>query len=56
MHYVEALAGLGIDEALRTDRTLARSLSTYAGKLITKPVADCFDIPAEENPFLTGQE
>ena len=50
--YIEALAEGGITGAMAADRTLARGLSTHAGTLITKPVADEFGIAAAENPFL----
>lgn len=50
--YIEALADAGIEGAMKADTTLARSLSTHAGKLITKPVADEFGIAAADNPFL----
>ena len=50
--YIESLANNGIPDALRDDQTLARSLSSFDGKLITQPVAEWFGIPAADNPFL----
>jgi alanine dehydrogenase len=50
--YVEELANLGIDAALRADRALALSLSTHEGKLVRGPVAEEFSMSASPNPFL----
>ena len=50
--YVEAIAAHGVEGALRADRALAQSLSTYQGKLIRSPVAEEFGMEAGENPFL----
>jgi alanine dehydrogenase len=50
--YIEALADLGIEEAMRHDRALAESLSTYKGQLVRGPVAETFGMPAAPNPFL----
>lgn len=50
--YIEALADLGVEEALRGDRALAESLSTFDGALVRGPVAEEFGLPAGPNPFL----
>lgn len=51
--YVEALARLGVDQGLRADPALARSLSTYCGTLVRGPGADTFGMTAAPNPFLS---
>jgi alanine dehydrogenase len=50
--YIESLANLGVEGALRRDRALAESLSTYKGQLVRGPVAEVFGLPAAPNPFL----
>ena len=40
--YVEAIADRGWLEALRHDGALARGLSTHAGALTSRPVAESF--------------
>ncbi len=50
--YIEAIAGLGQEEAMRRDRALAESLSTYKGSLVRGPVAQTFGMSAAPNPFL----
>lgn len=50
--YVEALARLGVEDALRADPALAQSLSTHAAKLVRGPVAETFGMSASPNPFL----
>ena len=50
--YIEAMADLGIEEALRKDRALAEALSTYRGDLMRGPVAEAFGLTAAANPFL----
>ncbi|MEX2081028.1 MAG: alanine dehydrogenase [Dehalococcoidia bacterium] len=50
--YVVKLATLGVEGALRADRALAESLSTYAGTLVRGPVAEAFGMGAGANPFL----
>lgn len=50
--YVEELARLGIEGAMRADRALAESLSTYQGHLVRGPVAETFGMSAAPNPFL----
>lgn len=42
LSYVKALAGLGWREALRADPALTRGLSTHAGRLTSRPVAEAF--------------
>lgn len=49
---VELIADMGVEAALRSDKALARGLSTYAGELIRSPVADAFGIRAGANPFV----
>lgn len=51
--YVLKLADRRIEEALRADRGLAESLSTYRGKLVHQPVAEEFGLPWSPNPFLS---
>lgn len=50
--YVEALADLGVEEAMRRDRALAEALSTYRGQLVRGPVAETFGMASSPNPFL----
>ncbi len=50
--YVEALASLGVEQAMRQDRALASALSTHRGQLMRGPVAEEFGMPAAANPFL----
>ncbi|MCC6381869.1 MAG: alanine dehydrogenase [Dehalococcoidia bacterium] len=50
--YVEEIADLGLDAALRVDHDLARALSTYRGRLVRGPVAESFGLEASPNPFL----
>lgn len=50
--YVEALARLGVAGALRGDRALAESLSTFEGKLVRGPVAETFGLDSAPNPFI----
>ncbi|MEO9256295.1 MAG: alanine dehydrogenase, partial [Tepidiformaceae bacterium] len=50
--FIGELANLGIEAALRADRGLALSLSTYGGKLVRGPVAEEFGMSASPNPFL----
>jgi alanine dehydrogenase len=50
--YVQILADLGIEAALRSNPALAHALSTYDGRLIRSPVAEEFGLPAGENPFV----
>ncbi|MCC7088261.1 MAG: alanine dehydrogenase [Dehalococcoidia bacterium] len=50
--YIEEIARLGVEEALRADRALAESLSTYRGQLVRGPVAEMFGLAATPNPFL----
>lgn len=50
--YVEAIANRGMEAALRADRALAQSLSTWQGTLVRGPVADAFGMAAAPNPFL----
>ncbi len=50
--YVEALADLGIERAMRADPALAQALSTWQGALVRGPVAETFGMPAAHNPFL----
>lgn len=50
--YIEAIANLGLAEALAADHALAQSLSTYEGKLVRGPVAETFGLEAAPNPFL----
>jgi alanine dehydrogenase len=50
--YIESLANFGVEGALRRDRALAESLSTYKGQLVRGPVAEVFGLPAAPNPFL----
>jgi alanine dehydrogenase len=50
--YLLAIADNGIEEAMRRDKGLAESLSTYRGRLVHRPVAEAFGMPWEPNPFL----
>jgi alanine dehydrogenase len=50
--YVEALADLGVEEALRRDAALAQAVSTWEGQLVRGPVAEAFGMEAAANPFL----
>lgn len=50
--YIEAIAGLGVEEAMRRDHALAEALSTYRGQLVRGPVAEGFGFAASPNPFL----
>lgn len=50
--FVEELADLGVEGALRRDRALAEALSTYGGALIAGPVAEDFGMAGVPNPFL----
>ena len=50
--YIEAIARLGVEGALRKDRALAECLSTYQGYLVRGPVAETFGLSAAPNPFL----
>jgi alanine dehydrogenase len=50
--YVLAIADLGIEGAMRADRGLAESLSTYKGQLVHRPVAEEFGLTWTANPFL----
>ena len=52
--YIETLAAFGTAGALAADQDLARSLSTYAGSLISAPVAEALGLTAAPNPFLVG--
>lgn len=52
--YIEEIARLGVEGALRADRALAESLSTYRGQLMRGPVAETFGMSAAANPFLAG--
>lgn len=52
--YIEAMADHGIAAALRADRALAESLSTYEGRLVRGPVAEAFGLSAAANPFLAA--
>ncbi|MHA6508130.1 alanine dehydrogenase [Tessaracoccus sp. Y1736] len=40
--YVEAIADRGWRDAMRADESLARGLSTHAGTLVSRPVAEAF--------------
>jgi len=50
--YIEAMARHGVEGAMRLDRALAESLSTYRGQLVRGPVAETFGMPSAVNPFL----
>jgi alanine dehydrogenase len=50
--YVQLIADHGVEGALRADRALAESLSTWQGKLVRGPVAEEFGMEAAPNPFL----
>ena len=50
--YVEAIARLGVEGALKADRALAEALSTFDAKLVRGPVAETFGMSASPNPFL----
>ena len=52
--YIEEIARLGVEGALRADRALAESLSTYRGQLMRGPVGHTFGMSAAANPFLSG--
>lgn len=49
--YVETIAALGLEGALRSDASLAAAVSTWDGGLVRGPVADLFGMPAAPNPF-----
>ncbi|MFC5995380.1 alanine dehydrogenase [Pseudonocardia hispaniensis] len=45
LSYVDALAGKGVDRAVREDRSLALGLSTCRGRITSEPVAATHDLP-----------
>lgn len=50
--YVELLADLSVEKALKRDRSLATGLSTYDGQLITEAVGQALGIETSPNPFV----
>ena len=45
LHYVEAIAELGVDEALRRDATLRRGANVWRGELVCPGVAESLGLP-----------
>lgn len=50
--YIEEIADLGLEAALKQDASLAPALSTYKGTLVRGPVAETFGLTASPNPFV----
>jgi alanine dehydrogenase len=50
--YLQQLCGLGVDEALRTNRELARGVNCYRGCVTHAGVAEALDLPYAESPWI----